>query len=333
MTLGRRDFITLLGGAAAAWPLVARAQQSGPMRRIGVLMAGAESDDQGQLRIAAFRLGLANLGWTEGRNARIDHRWGTDNVDRERAFAAELVGLRPDVLFAGGTPQAAALQQATRSIPIVFTTVADPIGAGFVASLARPGGNLTGWMSVEPPLAGKWVQLLKEIAPGLRRAAYLFNPEVASSYAGEFFRHAEAAAVSLMMEMVAAAARNDTDIEEAFTVLAQEPNGGVIVNPDSFTRDHRQQIIALAARHRLPAIYSSRFHANDGGLICYGADQTDPFGRAASYVDRILRGEKPANLPVQALTKFELIINLKTAKALGLDISHDLISIADEVIE
>jgi putative ABC transport system substrate-binding protein len=332
--MNRREFVMALGTAAAGpvWPLAARSQQSGPMRRIGVLMPGADSDDQGQLRVAAFRLGLANLGWTEGRTARIEYRWGNDNTDRERAFAAELVALRPDVLFAGGTPEATALQQATRSLPIVFTTVADPIGAGFVASLARPGHNMTGWMAVEPPVAGKWVQLLSGIAPGLRRAAYLFDPDI-SSYAGEFFRHAEAAATPLMIEMVAAPARSETEIEEAFITLAGSPNSGVIVNPDSFTRVHRQEISALAVRHRLPSISAARYYVNDGGLICYGADQTDPFRQAASYVDRILRGEKPGELPVQAPTKFELILNLKTAKALGLDISHDMLTIADEVIE
>jgi putative ABC transport system substrate-binding protein len=268
----RRDFITLLGGAVA-WPLAARAQQAGAMRRVGLLLPGTESDGQEQLRLAAFRLGLAKFGWIEGRNARIELRFGNDNADRERAYAAELVALRPDVLFAGGTPQAEALQQASRSIPIVFATVADPIGEGFVASLARPGGNMTGFMTSEAPIAGKWVQLLKGIAPGLRRAAYLFSP--VSPYAGEFFRQAEAAATPLMIEMIAAPARQDTDVEEAFAALARSPVGGVIVNPDAFTRVHRQRIIALAAQHGLPAIYSTRYLADEGGLISYGVDPID----------------------------------------------------------
>jgi putative ABC transport system substrate-binding protein len=329
----RREFLIALGGGAVAiWPLAAGAQQGGAMRRIGVLMPGSENDEQGQLRIAAFPLALAKLGWVEGRNVKIDYRWGRNDLTRERTLAAELVALRPDVMLAGGTPQLAALQQATRSIPIVFTTVSDPIGLGFVASLARPGGNITGFMAAEPPIAGKWVQLLKGIAPGLRRAGFLFNPDGAP-YAGEFFRHADAAARPLGIALTAAPTRNDVGIEEAVLALATEGNGGLIVNADSFTRVHRRDIISLVAQHRLPAIYSERFWANDGGLISYGIDSVDPFRQAASYVDRILRGEKPSDLPVQAPTKFELDINLKTAKALGLNVSQDMLSIADDVIE
>ena len=327
----RREFIAGLG-STAAWPLAARAQQPVPMRRIGVLMQMAESDRQGQLRIAAFRQSLEKLGWTDGRNVRIDYRWGDLDVERMRKLASELVGLRPDVLFAGDTSTLAALQPETRSIPIVFAVVGDPIGGGFVASLARPGGNITGFIPVEPPLAGKWVQLLKSVVPGLRRAAFLFNPEVAP-YAGEFVRYAEAAAAPLTVELTAAAVRNDADIADVLAALSREPKGGLIVNGDAFTSVHREWIIAVAARHRLPAIYPFRFYATDGGLISYGIDMIDQYRQAATYVDRILRGEKPADLPVQAPTKFELVINLKTARAMGLDVSRDMLSIADEVIE
>ena len=327
----RREFIAGLG-STAAWPLAARAQQPVPMRRIGVLMQMAESDRQGQLRIAAFRQSLEKLGWTDGRNVRIDYRWGDLDVERMRKLASELVGLRPDVLFAGDTSTLAALQPETRSIPIVFAVVGDPIGGGFVASLARPGGNITGFIPVEPPLAGKWVQLLKSVVPGLRRAAFLFNPEVAP-YAGEFVRYAEAAAAPLTVELTAAAVRNDADIADVLAALSREPKGGLIVNGDAFTSVHREWIIAVAARHRLPAIYPFRFYATDGGLISYGIDMIDQYRQAATYVDRILRGEKPADLPVQAPTKFELVINLKTVRAMGLDVSRDMLSIADEVIE
>jgi putative tryptophan/tyrosine transport system substrate-binding protein len=329
----RREFITLLGGAATAWPLAARAQQASRVRRIGVLMPGTESDQDGQSRVTAFQQGLAKLGWTDARNVQIDYRWGALDPDRMRTFATELVGLRPDVLFAGNTTALAALQRATRSIPIVFTLVADPIGGGFVASLARPGGNITGFMGTEAPLAGKWMQLLKEITPGMRRAAFLFNPE-AAPYAGEYFRFAETAASSLAVELIAAAVHDQTEIDGALATLAREPNYGLIVMPDAFTRLHRERIIAIAAKHRLPVIYPDRSFATVGGLISYGSESPDVgYRQATSYVDRILRGEKPADLPVQALTKYELVINLKTAKALGLKVSPDMLSIADEVIE
>jgi putative ABC transport system substrate-binding protein len=328
----RRTFITLLGGAAA-WPLAARAQQAGPMRRVGVLMPGSESDTEEQSRVTAFQDGLAKAGWTNGRNVQIDYRWGALNSDRLAAFAIELVGLRPDVLFAGNTTALAALHRATRSIPIVFALVADPIGGGFVASLARPGGNITGIMATEAPLASKWVQLLKEIMPGIRRAAFLFNPE-AAPYAQEYFRFAETAAASIAVELIAAPVHDATEIDGAFAALPPEPNDGLIVLPDAFTRLHRQQIIAVAARHHLPAIYADRSYSIDGGLITYGGEAPElNYRDAASYVGRILRGEKPADLPVQALTKYELVINLKTAKALGLTISRDMLLIADEVIE
>jgi putative ABC transport system substrate-binding protein len=268
----RRDFITLLGGAAAAWPLAAQAQQAARMRRIGVLMPGTEGDEDGQARVTAFQQGLAKLGWTEAVNVQIDYRWGALDPDRMRAFAAELVGLRPDVLLAGNTTALAALQRATRSIPIVFTLVADPIGGGFVASLARPGGNITGFGGTEAPLAGKWMQLLKEIRPAMRRAAFLFNPE-AAPYAGEYFRHAEAAAVSLAVELIAAPVHDASEIDSALANLAREPDYGLLVNPDAFTRLHRRLIIAVAAQHHLPAIYDDRSFTADGGLISYGVNR------------------------------------------------------------
>jgi len=329
----RRESITLLGTSAAAWPLAARAQQRGEIRRIGVLMPGTDSDQDGQSRVRSFQQGLARLGWTDGRNVQIDYRWAALDVDRMRAFATELVGLRPDVLLAGNTTTLAALRQATRSIPIVFTLVADPIGGGFVASLARPGGNITGFMATEAPLAGKWMQLLKEITPGMRRTAFLFNPEIAP-YAGEYFRNAETAAASLGVELVAAPVYDKTDIDDALATLALSPNCGLIVMPDAFTRLHRERIIAVAAKRALPAIYPDRSFATDGGLISYGGDSPElGYRQAASYVDRILRGEKPVDLPVQTPTKYELVINMRTAKALGLRISPDMLSIADEVIE
>jgi len=330
--IGRRDFITLLGGVLAGWPLAARAQEGRLMRRVGVLMPGAESDQEEQSRLMAFQQGLANAGWTNGHNVQTDYRWGALDIDRTRAFAIELVSLRPDVLFAGNTTTVAVLQRATRSIPIVFALVADPVGRGFVASLARPGGNITGISGTEPPLAGKWMQLLKEITPGMRRAAFLFNPE-ASPYGGEYFRFAETAAAAIAVELIAAPVHDETEID-AFATLAREPNVGLIVLADAFTRLHRERIIAVAAQRHLPAIYPDRSYATDGGLISYGGEAPElNYRDAASYVDRILRGEKPADLPVQVPTKYELVINLKTAKALGVTISRDMLLIADEVIE
>jgi ABC-type uncharacterized transport system substrate-binding protein len=329
----RRDFMALLGGTAVAGPIAAMAQQSRTIRRIGVLMPGSESDPEGQARITALQEGLAKGGWSTGRNVQIDVRWAGTDIARMLTLARELVGLRPDVLFAGNTTTLAALQQATRSIPIVFTLVADPIGGGFVASLARPGGNITGFMNTEPPLAGKWIQFLREIAPLTRRAAFLFNPESAP-YAGEYFRYAETAAASLAVDVLARPIRDAIEIEATLADFAREPNSGLMVVGDAFTRANRAQIIASVAQHQLPAIYPDRTFAADGGLISYGGEAPDAgYRQAASYVDRILRGEKPADLPVQAATKFELLINLRTAKALGLKISPDMLSIADEVIE
>ena len=328
----RREFITLLGGAVA-WPLAARAQQGGPVPRVGVLMPGTESDQEEQSRLTAFQQGLAKAGWTNGHDVQIDYRWGALDIDRTRAFAIELVSLRPNVLFAGNSTTLAALQRATRSIPIVFALVSEPIGGGFVASLARPGGNITGIMATDgAALAGKWVQLLKDITPGMRRAAFLFNPD-AAPYGGEYFRFAETAAVSIAVELIAAPIHDETEID-AFATLAREPNDGLIVLPDAFTRLHRERIIAVAAQHHLPAIYPDRSFTTKGGLISYGAEPpTSNYRDAAFYVDRILRGAKPGDLPVQRLTKYELVINIKTAKELGLFLSREFLLTADEVIE
>jgi putative ABC transport system substrate-binding protein len=328
----RREFIAGFGLAAAS-SVTAGAQQDGPMRRIGVLVNSVlvnsrESDELVQL----VRQSLGKLGWIDGRNIRIDYRWGAADIDRVRTLASELVGLRPDVLLAIGTVAVAAFRQATREIPIVFAGVADPIGAGFAASLARPGGNVTGFMTTEPLLRSKWVELLKRIAPGLQRAAFLFDPEFAP-FAAESFRQAEVAAVRLNVELIATAVRDKSDVEDALAALARVPNSGLVVNNDAFNTAHRARIIALATLHRLPAIYPFRFYATDGGLMSYGYDAIDQFRQAASYVDRILRGDKPADLPVQTPTRYEMVINLKTARAIGLDVPPDLLALADEVIE
>src|SRR5712691_11305039 len=309
--LRRREFINLLGGAAASWPLVARAQQGEWMPRVGVLMNLAESDQLAPPRVSAFQEGLEKLGWTIGRNVLVDYRFAAGGVERMRALAADLMALSPDVLFASNTPTLAALQQVTRTIPIVFVTVADPIGGGFVQSFARPGGNITGFVPVEPPLGGKWLALLKEIAPSVTRAAVLFNPETAP-YAGEFFRHAKTAAASFAVELVTTPIHDAAGIEAALATFG--PGGGLIGMADLTVTVHRQLIIALAAKHRLPAVYPYRFFVTDGGLMSYGTDPVDVYRQAAGYVNAILRGAKPADLPVQAATKVELVINLKTAK-------------------
>jgi len=328
----RRDFITLLGGAAVAWPLAARAQQPGGMRRIGVLVASAADDSENQARMAAFLQGLVQLGWSDGRNVRIDIRWATTNADDLRRHAAELAALAPDVLVAAsGTSTVAPLLQATRTIPIVFVVVVDPVGAGFVASLARPGGNATGFTTFEYGLSGKWLELLKQIAPGITRAAVLRDPEIASGI-GQFAA-VQAMAPSLGVELSPVDARDAPEIERAVTAFARSGNGGLVVTPSPVANRHRDLIITLAARYRLPAVYAWRYHVTDGGLISYGSDSIDQFRRAAGYVDRILKGEKPADLPVQAPTKYELVINLKTAKALGLEVPPTLLARADEVIE
>jgi putative tryptophan/tyrosine transport system substrate-binding protein len=328
----RRQFITLLGGAAAAWPLAAHAQQPGGMRRIGVLMASAADDLESQARVAAFVQGLAQLGWSDGRNVRIDTRWATTNADDLRRHAAELAALAPDVLVAGtGTATAAPLLQATRTVPIVFVVVIDPVGAGFVASLARPGGNATGFTTFEYGLSGKWLELLKQIAPGVTRAAVLRDPAVASGI-GQFGA-VQAVAPSLGVELSPVDVRDAPEIERAVTSFARFGNGGLIVRPSPLSTRHRDLIIMLAARHRLPAVYAWRYFVTAGGLISYGPDSIEQYRRAAGYVDRILKGEKPADLPVQAPTRYELIINLKAAKALGLEVPATLLARADEVIE
>jgi putative ABC transport system substrate-binding protein len=325
----RRDFITLVGGAAAGWPLAARSQQ--PQRRIGVLMNAAADDPEGQARIAAFHQGLQELGWTLGRNARIDARWGAVDADSSRRYAAELVGLAPDVILASASPAIAALQQTTRTIPIVFTSVADPVGAGFVETLAHPGGNITGFSLFEYTLSGKWLELLKEIAPGVTRALVLRDATVGSGV-GQY-AIIQAVAPSLQVELRPIDERDPGEIERAIVTFAQSPNGGLIIAGSPAGLVHRNLIITLADHHQLPAVYPLPYFARSGGLIAYGPDTVSPYRRAAGYVDRILKGDKPADLPVQAPTKYELVINLKTAKALGLSVPQSLLSRADEVIE
>ena len=329
----RREFITLLGGAAAvAWPLAARAQQPDRVRRIGVLMASAADDSESQARIAAFLQGLQQLGWADGRNMRIDTRWATTDADDIRRHAAELAALAPDVLVAAtGTVTAAPLLQATRTVPIVFVQVIDPVGAGFVVSLARPGGNATGFTIYEYGMSGKWLELLKEIAPRMARAAVLRDPAIASGI-GQFAA-AQAVAPSLGVELSPVDVRDAGEIEHAVTAFARSSNGGLIVTASALATRHRDLIIALAARHRLPAVYSYRYMVAAGGLVSYGPDSLDQYRRAAGYVDRILKGEKPADLPVQAPTKYELAINLKAAKALGLELPATVLARADVVIE
>ena len=328
----RRDFIRGLGGAAATWPLAVRAQQDERVRRIGVLVASPADDAESQARVAAFKEGLAQLGWTEGRNVRIDTRWATTNADDLRKHAAELAASTPDVLVgASGTTTVAALLQATRTVPIVFAIVVDPVGAGFVASLARPGGNATGFTMFEYGMSGKWLELLKQIAPGVTRAAVLRDPAIASGI-GQFGA-IQAVAPSLRVELSPVDVRDAPEIERAVTAFAGIENGGLVVTASPSGTVHRELIIALAARHKLPAVYWQRFYKASGGLMSYGPDLLDQYRRAAGYVDRILKGEKPADLPVQAPTKYELVINLKTAKALGLTVPPSLLARADEIIE
>src|SRR5262245_52091738 len=325
----RRKFITLIGGAVA-WPLAVRAQQE-RMRRIGVLMNLAERDPEGHARIGALREGLAKLGWTEGRELQIEYRWFAGDPDRARAYAAELVKLKPEVIFAGATPSVAVLQRETRSVPIVFAQVADPVGAGFVGSLARPGGNITGFASFEYAIAAKWLELLKQIAPQVTRVAVIYdltNPETK-----EYLPVIEAAARSFGVQVSISVIRNAAEIERAIEEFTREPNGGLIPLPTPLMAVHRDLIISLAARHRLPNVYAWRYYPMAGGLASYGIDNIELYRRAASYVDRILKGEKPGDLPVQQATKFELVINLKTAKALGLDPPISLLARTDEVIE
>jgi putative ABC transport system substrate-binding protein len=328
----RREFITLLGGAAAAWPFSARAQQVERVRRIGVAMSTAEDDAESKARIAAFLQGLQQLGWADGHNVRIDTRWwGASDADANRRYAAELVALAPDVILASGGSVMGALLQATRTVPIVFTLTVDPVGAGYVASLVRPGGNATGFTSYEYSLSGKWLELLKEIAPGTTRAAVLRDPTIPQGIG--LFGAIQAVAPSFGVEVSPIDVGDAPEIERGVTAFARSANGGLIVSGSGLAAVHRNLIITLAARHKLPAVYYERFFVAAGGLVSYGPDPIDPHRRAADYVDRILKGEKPADLPVQAPTKYVLAINLKTAKALGLDVPPSLLASADEVIE
>jgi putative tryptophan/tyrosine transport system substrate-binding protein len=327
--LKRREFITLLGGVAAASPLAARAQPV-ERRQIAVWF-GRANDAEGRRLGSAFREALQALGWTNGRNVRIDYRWVTSEIDRP-SLAEEIAEQRPDVIVAETTSAVAALVQANSTTPIVFVNVSDPIGSGFVASLARPGGSVTGFISNEPTLGSKWPGLLKEIASTVQRIGFLFNPDT-GSYAEPFLNQAKAAALSSALQVTPSPVRGDPEIERMVSAVASAPGGGLIVMPDAFTNTHSARIIELCAEHRLPAIYAYRFQAIGGGLIAYGVDLADSLRSAAGYVDRILKGEKPANLPVQVPTKFLLVINLNTAKALGLAVPDKLLALADEAIE
>jgi putative ABC transport system substrate-binding protein len=330
LDIGRREFITLLGGAAV-WPLAARAQQAERMRRIGMLTNLAADDALATARVAAFAQAMHELGWIVGRNLRIDYRWGQNDPERLRKYAAELVALAPEVIVANANPSTTALQHATRSVPVVFVNQVDPVGAGFVESLARPGGNITGFTNFEYGLGGKWLELLKDIAPRVTRVAVLRDPASASG-TGQLGA-IQSVAPSFGVELRPIDVRNTGEIERALAAFSRMPNGGMIVTGTGFALSHRDAILALAARHGLPAVYSFRHHVEHGGLVSYAPDVLDPYLRAAGYVDRILKGEKPADLPVQAPTKFELVINLKTAKALGLEVPPTLLTRADEVIE
>jgi putative ABC transport system substrate-binding protein len=327
----RREFITLLGGAAAAWPIAARGQQSERMRRIGVLSPLAADDPEGQARIASFLQALQQLGWTDGRNVQIDYRWAAGNPDTIRKYAAELVALAPDVLFSTGSATVGPLLQATRAVPIVFAQVPDPVGAGYVDSLSRPAGNATGFTGFEYGISVKWLELLKEIAPGVTRIAVIRDASLTSG-TGQFAA-IQSAAPAFRVELRAVGLGDAGEIERAVSTFARASNGGLIVTASGLAMVHRNLIITLAARHKLPAVYWLRSLAIDGGLISYGPDNNDLYRRVAGYVDRILKGEKPADLPVQSPAKYELMINLKTAKALGLDVPPALLARADEVIE
>ena len=330
--MNRRDLISLIGGAAGAIPFAAQAQQE-RVRRIGVLMSFPETDAEGQAFVAAFREELQKLGWADGRNIRIETRWAApDDLESRQKFAKELVLLQPELILSQNTPTTAPLLQLSRTIPIIFTAVTDPVGSGFVASFNRPGGNVTGFSNAEPTIAGKWLEPLKEIAPRVKRVAFIFHSTTAP-YAQVYLDPFKAAAASFAVEAIAAPVRGDAELDSIIAAHAQEPNGGLIVMPDGFTTGHREEITLLAARHRLPAVYPFRFFAELGGLLSYGNDRLDPFRRAATYADRILKGAKPSELPVQAPVKFELVINMKTAKALGLDVPWQLQQRADEVIE
>jgi putative tryptophan/tyrosine transport system substrate-binding protein len=326
----RRAFMSLLGSAAAAWPLVARAQQGERMRRIGVLMNLSEDDPEAQRLVATFKEGLAQLGWSDGRNLHMDYRWTAGDLERIRKAAAELVALTPDVILAYGGSVVGPLQQVSRTVPIVFVEVIDPVGAGFVTSLARPGGNTTGFSLFEFGISGKWLELLKQIVPGLTKAVVIRQPS--SPGGGGQLGAIQAVAPSFGVEITPVGLRDAGELERAVTV-AHDAKGGLIVTVSPLATVHRDLIVSLAARYRVPAVYPLRYFATSGGLISYGPDRLEPYRRAAGYVDRILRGDKPADLPVQAPTKYELVINLKTARALGIDVPPTLLARADEVIE
>jgi putative ABC transport system substrate-binding protein len=329
--MNRREFITLLGGAAVAWPLATRAQEGERMRRIGVLMNLAADDREGRARLAAFQNGLQQLGWIEGRNARFDIRWAAGDAERFRTYATELVALAPDLILAASGAAVPPLLRATRQVPIVFVQVADPVGNGYVESLARPGGNATGFTNIEYGMSTKWLELLRQIVPAVKRAAVLRDATDPTGI-GQWGA-LQSAATSLAIELTPIGVRNVDEIERGLAAFARTPNSALIVTASAPTAVHREQIVALAARYQLPAVYAYRYHVTSGGLISYGPDTIDPYLRAAGYVDRILKGEKPADLPVQAPTKFDLVVNLKTAKALGLTVPPTLLSTADEVIE
>ena len=329
--IGRRKFLAGFGGAAVAWPLAAQAQQQERMRRIGVLIQVAEGDPQARTEVAAFLQSLQELGWSEGRNLRVDTRWGGGDANRIRKSAAELVALAPEVVLALGGTVAGALQQASGTVPIVFLNVTDPVGRGYVASLAQPLGNATGFTSFEFGMGGKWLEVLKEIAPRVTRAAVLRDPAITAGIG--YLAAIHALAPSIGVQVIPVDVRTTSDIERAVAAFARTPMGGLIVTADPAAIVHREAIITLAARHRLPAIYPYRFFVTSGGLISYGLDNIEQYRLAASYVDRILKGEKPADLPVQAPTKYDLVINMRTAKALGLEVPPTLLARADEVIE
>lgn len=331
--LRRREFIKAIAGSAGTWPLTARSQQSEKLRRIGVLMAHRESDPEFQDYLEAFRQGLEKFGWVEGRNIRIDTRWGAlDDAELRQQSAKEILALNPDIILTQNTPPTASMLQQTRTVPVVFVIVTDPVGSGFVRSLSRPGGNATGFTIMEPTTSGKWLELLKEIAPQVKRAAFLYNPRTAP-YADYYLRPFDAAAASLGVEAVAATVDSTSDLERVFATQAQGSDTGLVVMPDGFLNVYRTEIVLLAARYHLPVVYPWRFFTELGGLMSYGFDQRDSFRTAAGYIDRILKGEKPADLPVQAPIKYELVINRKTAKMLGLTLPTSLVGRADDLIE
>jgi putative tryptophan/tyrosine transport system substrate-binding protein len=329
----RREFISFVGSAAVAWPLAARAQEPGRVRRVGVLFAFFNNDPESQVRIAAFQQELENLGWREGQNIQVEYRWASGDAERFRAFAAELVAARPDVLVALASPSAEALARATHTIPIIFAAVSDPVGSGLAASLSAPGGNATGFTNFDISMGAKWVEFLKELSPRLARVGLLFNPATAPRRGTTYLHSVESAARSFGINSMHATVSSAAEIEDAVAAISRRPDSGLIVMPDVFMTNHRDLITALATRHALPAIYPFRYFAEGGGLISYGIDVSDIFRRAAGYVDKVLRGAMPSSLPVQHPDKFELVINLKTARTLGLDVPRILLARANEVIE